>query len=210
MENEWGETVEGDEKLLSGIKFTRDDLSFNKQGMLTPSQIETLKNSIHFSQSTTSRMWLYIMGGGILIYFFQGGWSNFSFQSLFTIALVMGGYYLIFMLFNGSKLKKLEQGKIPVEKIEGVVHIFQDVEAASGAKLGQYGNLVTSASRFAGMNLSDYSYVVQVGEKKIYTTKNIHEAFEEGKSYRLYYIRTYKTEYNNIMYGTVIVSAERG
>lgn len=195
------------EKLMSGIKFSQSDLSFNQQGMLTPSQIQSLKESVYFSKSTNNKLWLGIMGGGALIYLTRQDFDSFSWISLAWIGGFMAFYYLIFKFFNGSKLKKLEEGKIPVEKIQGKIHAFQDAEAASGASLGQYGGIVKSATSFAGMNFADYSHVVQVGEKKFYTTKNIQEAFQEGQNYDVYFIRTAKVEYQNILHG-VIVSAE--
>lgn len=195
------------EKLMKGIRFGKDDLQMNKQGMLTPTQIEMLKTGIYFSKSKNAKLLLGIGGASLLLFFTQVGFKMFNTQVLLSFGGVIGLYLLIFYFYGNRNSKKLESGRIVVEKLEGIVNTFYDEKVIEKTASMEYGATVQQAMRFAGMNYGDYVYVVQVGEKKFYSAQDVHDAFDSGRAYSVYYIRNAKKEYQNIIMG-VIVSAE--
>lgn len=195
------------EKLMQGIRFGKNDLRMNKQGVLTPAQIELLKTNTYFNKSKNGKLLLGIGGIAVLLLFSQVGLKLFTLEILLPFVGIVGFYLLIFLFYGKRASKKLESGRMPVEKSEGVVNAFYDEKVVERTASMQHGAAVQQAMRFAGMNSADYAYVVQVGEKKFYCSKDIHDAFESGRAYTVYFIRAVKREYQNIIMG-VIVSAE--
>lgn len=195
------------EKLMQGIRFGEDDLRMNKQGVLTPAQIEVLKTSMYFNKSKNGKL---LLGMGVivvLLLFSQVGLKMFNPEFLLPLVGMVGFYFLIFYFYGKHASKKLESGRMPVEKSEGVVNAFYDEGLVERTASMEHGAAVQQAMRFAGMNSADYAYVVQVGEKKFYCSKDIHDAFESGRAYSVYFVRAAKREYGKIISG-VIVSAE--
>lgn len=195
------------EKLMQGIRFGKDDLQMNKQGVLTPAQIELLKTSVYFNKSKNGKLLLGIGVIAVLLLFSQVGLKLFTLQILLPLVGIVGLYFLIFYFYGKRTSEKLESGRMPVEKSEGVVNAFYDEKVVERTAAMEHGAAVQQAMRFAGLNTADYSYVVQVGEKKFYCSKDVHDAFESGEAYTVYFIRAAKKEYQNIVSG-VIVSAE--
>lgn len=196
------------EKLRQRLKFTKDDLNINKQGILSAAQIETVKTLSYFNKSKSNKLIIGIAAGGMLLAIAKGAGEGLSTIAIICMVAFIGIAYLLYILYNNYKHKKLEEGKIKVEVLQGKVTLFYDNTTANNPYKGQYGGIVSSANEFAGIKPSDYAYVVQIGKKKIYTTKDIYEAFENDKVYNVYFIRPYKSEYKNIIISAVIVSAE--
>lgn len=202
-------TADHNEKLQTGIKFTKTDLSMNKQGMLSPTQIQTLKDTDYFNGSKTNKLIIGIAIGGVGLGFAKEGMHFFSWQMILAylgmFGIMYGGYYL----YAKTNLKKLEEGKLAVEKIQGKINPFYDEKVAnSGSSMGQYSGVVSTATSFAGIKYGDYAYVLEIGGKKLYTQKAVFDAFEKDKEYAIYFARMSKREYQNMIHGAVIVSAE--
>lgn len=193
---------------MQGIKFTKDDLSFNKQGMLTPSQIQTLKDSDTFNGSKMSKLVIGIAIGGFLLGIGREGAHVFSLNFILPFLGMFAIMYFGLSLYNKNNLKKLMEGKLLVEKIHGKINPSHDEKIANASSMGQYSGVIKTATNFAGINYADYAYVLEIGGKKLYVNKAIHDAFERQHEYVIYFVRTSKREYQNMLHGAVIVSAE--
>lgn len=191
------------DKLHTGLQFTKDDLFMNRQGMMTPSQIERAKHGIYFNPNIGAKIWIAFIFFTVIIFLTRNEWNGFSLETALMIVPIFLVYGWIYYLYSVRPRRQLQQGKLKVESLSGQVKLHYDE-----AVLNQ--SVPPGANKFVPSNYSpaDFAYVVQVGEKKIYTTKSAYEAFENGRHYTLYFIRATKTEYNQIIYGAMILSAE--
>lgn len=198
------ELRELNEKLRKNIRFTKDDLAFNKQGILSSNQIEQIKGNIYFDKKTNIKLWGAIMFFSILIALARG----VPLEALFYIFFMMAVFPVGHFLHNRYQLQKIIRGKIKVESIKGKVTLFYDEAAMQNLSKVRGGGMVQKAMNFSGKRVEDYAYAIQVGAQKIYTDKTVYEAFENQKDYCVYFIRLYKTVRDNVLLSAIIVSAE--
>ena len=195
------------EKLQKDIQFTKDDLFMNRQGKLSPAQIERLKKGM-FDPSKWNRFIVGLMVGGGILLAFRDGLQVLNWQFIISYIVFCGIFYFFYSFYFKRNAKKLEQGSYKVEALEGVVTIPSDNNTSVFSSMSQYGSAISMGERFSGINLNENAFVLQINEKKVYTTKNIQGAFENGRRYRVYLLKANYKEYQNILYGAMVVSAE--
>lgn len=194
------------DQLHSGLQFTKDDLFMNRQGMMTPSQIERAKQSIHFDQRKMGKVWLGLILAGVLMVLARNATISLSWSTLWILGGVFLLYALLFYFYAIYPSQKLRRGKLKVEVLKGQVNLSHDDYFSQQNVSGLYAGVFKTMS--GEYNAADHAYVVQVGEKRIYTTKSVHDAFENGVEYSVYFIRANKAEYNHSIYGATLLSAE--
>lgn len=194
------------QKLKNVLQFNEHDLKLNRVGIISPAQIERVGGNL-FDVTKWKRFIIGLMVGAFFISIAKEGFSRVNLQFvLMYIGFCIAGYF-VFSYYFKNNANKLREGKYPVESIEGVVTLPENSNGSFNS-LNQYGSAISMAERFSGINLAANNYLVQVGEKKIYTTQAIHDAFEVGRNYKIYLLRSVKQERQNILYGAVIIAAE--
>lgn len=177
---------------MQQLIFTPEDISLNRQGILSQTQIERVKNHVFFSKKKNIKLWLAF---GVIIGIFMV--IREVPLNVWPYALVLLSLYpLAHFIQIQLRINKLIKGKIPVQSIRGIVDIFYDediLKMVSKIGITPAGSMINTTANLAGINSAGFCYCIKVSDKRFYVDEETYNLFEKGKEYIIYYIRTLNT-----------------
>jgi len=151
------------QELQQALGFTSDELAANRNGQLTPGQIEKLSRSVR-GQETGCLILIPIISFFAAVVGFGIGQTWVAGVATLIMALIILAILYLFVVRRSGRT--LHSGM--VRKITGIASVR------------------VSTSRSASSSTT--SYIVQIGSESFFVSRQVYAAFKEGKSYTVYYV----------------------
>jgi len=175
--------------LMQALEFTRDDIAANRSGVMTEAQKERFRERMSKGQSQAIIIVLLVVlvTFGVVAFMLFGnaeegsGLGQALEQSPEIIAVGLGGsllLYLVMIAFAFFKMRRMKSGNLRVSSIEGKVKL----------KSSEMPSYSVGAAIASTAGAQTRICEIKVGRTTMYTDEESFEAFEDGGTYRIFYV----------------------
>ena len=175
--------------LMQALDFAPDDLAANRSGVMTEAQKERFRERINKGQSQVAVMVLLVLliSGGVFAFMLFGnseegsGLRETMEKNPEILVAGLGGsllLYLVIVAYSFYKMRRMKSGDVRVNSIQGKVKL-KSSEMPAYSAAGAIASAAGAQTRVCQ---------IKIGRTTMYTDEQSFEAFEDGGTYRIYYV----------------------